>query len=303
MSLLVSSFTQALFWAIMAIGVFITFRLLEIADLSAEGSFPLGAATAAMLIVSGMHPLLATVIAFFAGSLGGLVAGILHTKMKIPAIITGILVQTGLYSVNIRVMGQSNLSLLGEPTLISQLERWGISTATAALILGLVAIALVIAILVWFMKTEFGLAMITTGDNKLMAEANGIHTDSMVILAYMISNGLIALSGALIAQFNGYADISMGTGTIVIGLASLIIAEVIVKDASMYKRLLSIVLGSFIYRLVIDLILRQTVISITPTDIKIISAVLLAIILWLPHTGKKRKKSKLQGKKLEGSEG
>ncbi len=297
MSIIISSLTQGLFWAIMAIGVYITFRLLEIADLSAEGTFPLGASIAATLIVSGMNPLLATLLAVVGGALGGLAAGILHTKMKIPAIITGILIQTALYSINIRIMGQSNVSLLGEASLLTYFESLGLPPALSALLLAVLAVTLVIILIVWFMKTEFGLALITTGNNKMMAEANGIYTDAMVILGYMISNALIALSGALIAQFNGYSDISMGTGTIVIGLASLIIAEVIIKDTSMHQRLLSILLGSFIYRLVIDLILRQTLIAITPTDIKIISALILALILWLPHMKNKTKRNKVQNNK------
>lgn len=293
MSLIISSFSQGLFWAIMAIGVFITFRILGIADLTAEGSFPLGAAAAASLIVAGVNPLLATLLAIIAGALAGLVAGFLHTKMKIPAIITGILVLTGLYSINIRVMGQSNLALLNEETLLTYMQNWGLSVQMAPLVLGLVSLALVIGIMVWFMNTEFGLALRTTGDNKIMAEANGIETDSMIILGYMISNSMIALSGALLAQYNGYSDISMGTGTIVIGLAGVVIAEVLVKNARIFKRLLSIFVGAFIYRLVIDMIMRQTVISITPSDIKIISAVILAVILWAPQVSTGRKKKKI----------
>lgn len=293
MSLIVSSFSQGLFWAIMAIGVFITFRILDIADLTAEGSFPLGAAAAASLIVAGVNPLLATLLAVVAGALAGLVAGFLHTKMQIPAIITGILVLTGLYSINIRVMGQSNLALLNEETLLTYMQDLGLSVQMAPLVLGVLSLALVIGIIVWFMNTEYGLALRTTGDNKIMAEANGIETDSMIILGYMISNSMIALSGALLAQYNGYSDISMGTGTIVIGLAGVVIAEVLVKDARIFKRLLSIFAGAFIYRLVIDMIMRQTAIAITPSDIKIISAVILAVILWAPQVSIGRKKKKV----------
>lgn len=293
MSLIVSSFSQGLFWAIMAIGVFITFRILDIADLTAEGSFPLGAAAAASLIVAGVNPLLATLLAVVAGALAGLVAGFLHTKMQIPAIITGILVLTGLYSINIRVMGQSNLALLNEETLLTYMQDLGLSVQMAPLVLGVLSLALVIGIMVWFMNTEYGLALRTTGDNKIMAEANGIETDSMIILGYMISNSMIALSGALLAQYNGYSDISMGTGTIVIGLAGVVIAEVLVKDARIFKRLLSIFAGAFIYRLVIDMIMRQTAIAITPSDIKIISAVILAVILWAPQVSIGRKKKKV----------
>lgn len=293
MSLIVSSFSQGLFWAIMAIGVFITFRILDIADLTAEGSFPLGAAAAASLIVAGVNPLLATLLAVVAGALAGLVAGFLHTKMQIPAIITGILVLTGLYSINIRVMGQSNLALLNEETLLTYMQDLGLSVQMAPLVLGVLSLALVIGIIVWFMNTEYGLALRTTGDNKIMAEANGIETDSMIILGYMISNSMIALSGALLAQYNGYSDISMGTGTIVIGLAGVVIAEVLVKDARIFKRLLSIFVGAFIYRLVIDMIMRQTAIAITPSDIKIISAVILAVILWAPQVSIGRKKKKV----------
>lgn len=294
MSIIVSSFSQSLFWAIMAIGVLITFRILDIADLTAEGSLPLGAAVTATLIVNfGMNPILATLLAAVAGAIAGFVAGILHTKMKIPAIITGILLLTGLYSINIRIMGQSNLPLINETTLMTYFQEMGMTAQTSQLTVGLLAVGIVMGLTVWFMNTEYGLALRTTGDNKLMAEANGIKTDHMIIMGYMISNALIAVAGAFLAQYNGYADITMGTGSIVIGLAAVVIAEVLLRNVSMTKRLLSIILGSFVYRYLIDMIMVQS--FITPTDIKIISAVILTLILWVPQLPLKRKRKKAKG--------
>lgn len=273
-------------WSILAIGVYITFRILGLSDLSCEGVFPLGAAIGSSLIVAGVNPVLATLAAFLGGSLAGSVTGVLNTKMGIPALIAGILVMTGLYSVNLRIMGQANLPLLGESTILTWLQNMNLDQNFSSLIVGIIFVVLVIGLLVYFMNTQKGLALRATGDNQDMAQANGIKTDNMKIIGYMISNGLIALSGALIAQNNGYSDIAMGTGTIVIGLAAVVIAEVLLKDLSFGNRLITIVLGSTLYRLVIDLIMRQNLIPILPSDIKILSAIALALILWLPQLNK-----------------
>ena len=248
-NVVLTSISQGLLWAIMAIGVFITFRILDLADLTAEGTFPLGAATTTIMIIRGINPIFATLGGFVAGMFAGAVSGFMHTKMKIPALLTGIITLTGLYSVNLLVLGSANISLSGH-------------------------------------NTQVGLALRATGDNLAMGEANGIKVDRMKILGYMISNGLIALSGALLAQNNGYADMNMGTGTIVNGLAAIILAEVIVKYLPLGKRLWSIVVGAVLYRLVLVMILAM---NVDAQMLKLASAILLAIILYVPEVRQKLK--------------
>lgn len=281
MALILSSISQGLLWSVMAIGVYLTFRILDIADLTAEGSYPLGAAICARSIVSGMNPLLATLLAFLGGLLAGLMSGFIHTKLKIPALLTGIISLTALYSINLKVLGKANVALLGQKTLVSQLYDMGFTKTASVMIVGGIFVGLVIVLLTLLMKTQIGLALRSTGDNIPMSEANGIQTDHMKLMGYMLSNGLIALCGALLCQNNGYADLNAGVGTIVIGLASIIIAEVVIRNLSIGWRLLSVVLGSVIYRLIILAIL-----SIPGMDadlVKLFSAMLLAAVLYLPE--------------------
>ncbi|TFJ73899.1 ABC transporter permease [Carnobacterium maltaromaticum] len=287
MDILLSSVSQGLLWSIMAIGVYLTYRILDIADLTAEASFPLGAAICASQIVAGMSPVLATLLGLVGGMAAGLVSGLLHTKLKIPALLTGILTMTALYSINLRIMGQANVSLLGKETVMRMLTTMGMDSQMAVLAVGGIFVAIVIIFLYLFFSTEIGLAIHATGDNNEMSEANGINTDTMKIMGYMISNGLIALSGALMAQNNGYADISMGVGTIVIGLASIIISEVIFNNVSFVKRLFVIIIGSIIYRLIIAGVLE---LGVAPTDLKLFSAIILTICLASPLL-----RSKLRG--------
>lgn len=280
LDIVLSSISQGLLWSIMAIGVFITFRILDIADLSAEGAFPMGAAVASVSILNGWHPVLATLSGLAGGMLVGLVAGFLHTKMKIPPLLTGIITLTGLYSTNLLVMGRSNVSLSMQNTLVSMFQDLGLDKTYAVILIGVIFIALVILSLMLFLNTQLGLSLRATGDNIHMGQANGINVNQMKVLGYMIGNGLIALSGALLAQNNGYADLNMGVGTIIIGLASVILAEVIIKHLPLGKRFISIVLGSVIYRLIIVVILTA---SVDAQMIKLVSAVLLAIILYIPE--------------------
>ena len=293
MALLLSSISQGLLWSIMAIGVYLTSRSLNVADLTAEGSFPLGAAVSTSLIVNGVAPWLSVLIALLGGMAAGFISGFLYTKWKIPALLSGIITMTGLYSINLRVMGQANISLLGQGTLIRTVESFGLNKTNAVLLVGSIAVGLVIALLHLFFHTEVGLAIRSTGDNNEMSEANGIRTNVMKVIGYMLSNGLIAMSGALLAQNNGYADISMGIGTIVIGLASIIIGEVFFRNISIAKRLLTIVLGSVIYRLLILIVLEM---NVNPQDLKLFSAILLALALRLPaiqeRLPKRNKKTK-----------
>ena len=280
LDLVLSTVSQGLLWAIMALGVFLTFRVLDIADLSVEGTFPLGAAVAATLIDAGHSVWFAMLIALIAGCIGGTVTALLTTKLKIPALLSGILTMIGLYSVNLMIMGKANVPLLRAETVFTLTENlFGVSSVVATLIVGLVATVIVGAIMYWFFGTVLGTAIRATGCNPQMARAQGINTNVMVILRLLISNGLVALSGALVAQSNGFADVGMGTGTIVIGLASVIIGEVLFGTRSFKNWLISVVLGSVVYRAVIAIVLE---LGMPPNDLKLFTAVLVAIALSLP---------------------
>ncbi|WP_423362834.1 ABC transporter permease [Mycoplasma sp. P36-A1] len=284
MDLIISSISEALLWSVLAIGVYLMYKILDIADLSVEGIFPLGAASCCVALVSGINPIVATIIGFVAGSLAGLVAGLISTKLKIPALLTGILVMTGLYSVNLRIMQKPNVSLLSTNTIYDLLNNI-IPEKYQVLVIGVIILVIIILILLWFYNTEIGLAFIATGDNEIMAQANGINTDHMKIIGYMIANGLVGLSGALLAQYNGFSDVQSGIGTIVIGLAAVIIGGVIVKNAKFLSRLILVVVGACIYRLIISFVLQM---HIEATDLKLISAVILTIFLALPSLKLKR---------------
>lgn len=280
LDLVLSTVSQGLLWAIMALGVFLTFRVLDIADLSVEGTFPLGAAVAATLIEAGHSVWFAMLIALIAGCIGGTVTALLTTKLKIPALLSGILTMIGLYSVNLMIMGKANVPLLRAETVFTLTEDlFGVSSVVATLIVGLIATTVVGVIMYWFFGTVLGTAIRATGCNPQMARAQGINTNVMVILGLLISNGLVALSGALVAQSNGFADVGMGTGTIVIGLASVIIGEVLFGTRSFKNWLISVVLGSVVYRAVIAIVLE---LGMPPNDLKLFTAVLVAIALSLP---------------------
>ena len=293
LSIILGAISQRLLWSILAIGVYITYRILDYADLTTEGSFPLGAAVAAQCILFGMNPFLATFMAMCAGILAGFVTAILHTKLKIPGLLSGILVMTGLYSVNLRIMGKANLPLLKQTTVISTVAKTGVSNSTAVMIVGIIAVLIVIILLWAFFSTELGFAIRATGDNPKMISALGVNTHNMIILGLVISNALIALSGGLMAQFNGYADVGMGTGTIVIGLASVIIGEVLFGRTSIIRSLLAVVLGSILYRIIIAFVLDK---GLHPNDLKLLSSVLLTACLSLPIVKEKLFKTSLFGK-------
>lgn len=295
MDIILSSISQGLLWSVMAIGVYLTFRILNIADMTAEGAYPLGAAVCATGIVNGLNPLLATGLAVLAGMGAGLVSGLLHTKMKIPALLTGIVTLTGLYSINLKILGKANVALIKQETLVSQLQGIGLTKTNAVLVIGVVFVLAVVGVLTLFMNTQIGLAIRSTGDNIPMSEANGINVDTMKIYGYMLSNGLIALCGALLTQNNGYADLNSGTGTIVIGLASVIIAEVILRNLRLGWRLLSVVLGAVIYRLIILAILEIP--GMDADLVKLFSAILLATVLYVPEL---QQKLKIRRPKLNG---
>ncbi|EOE6412353.1 ABC transporter permease [Enterococcus hirae] len=285
-SIFLSSASQGVLWALLAIGVFLTFRILDIADLTAEGSFPLGAGIAAVSITNGLSPIVACLLGFLGGAAAGLVSGLLHTKLKIPALLAGIITMTGLYSVTSRIMGAPNLSLLGQKNVFTWAESLGVSKENAVLIAGLLVALIIVTLLVLFLRTETGLAIRATGDNLAMSEANGINTDTMKIIGYMISNGCIALSGSLLAQNNGFADLNSGIGTIVIGLASIIIAEVLFRNQPLLLRLLTIILGAVIYRFILALVFE---LNVQPSDSKLASALVLVICLSFPQIQQKLK--------------
>ena len=277
--LIISTVAQGLLWSVMAMGVFITFRTLNIADLSVEGSFPLGGAVAAVLLAEKVNPAMAIVAAGVAGMLAGAVSGLLHTKLKIPALMAGILTMIALYSVNLRVMGKANLSLLNTDTIFTSLEFLKLSPNLTTFVAGL-CIAIAIPLwLYWFFGTEIGMAVRATGNNPQMIRAMGVNTDDMFLLGLVLSNGLVAVSGALIAQDNGFADVGMGAGTIVIGLASVIIGEVVFGTRNFKNSLISVVLGSILYRIVIAVVLY---LGMPPNDLKLFTAILVAIALSLP---------------------
>jgi putative ABC transport system permease protein len=269
-----------LIYAIMALGVYLTFRILNFPDLTVDGSFTTGAAVASIMIINGSSPVVATIAAFGAGLVAGWITGILHTKGKINGLLAGILTMIALYSINLRIMGRANLPLLREETLITPLRDAGLlGTAMAVVVFALFALA-VKFVLDWFLHTDVGLAMQATGDNEEMIRSFGVSTDRMKILGLALSNGLVGLCGALIAQYQGFADIGMGIGLILAGLASVIIGQAIFGSRLIIIASLAVVLGSVLYRVVIQLALQA---GLNPNDMKLISAVLVVIALVLPQ--------------------
>ncbi len=279
MNLIVSAIGQGLLWALLGLGLYLTFRILDFCDMTVEGTFPLGAATAVTAITNGVNPFLATLLAVLAGMVAGLITGLLYTKGKIPSLLAGILTMTAIYSVNLRIMGKSNISLLGQPTLFNGALR-DLPQYFDSVTLGFVVIAMVTILMVLFLATDYGQAFIATGDNPTMAKSLGIHTDKMVIVGLMISNGMVGLCGALIAQNNGYADINMGIGTIVIALASIIIGEVAFGELTLNQRLVAVTLGSIIYRIILLAVLQ---LGFSANDLNLISSVVLAICMMIPQ--------------------
>ena len=288
-NLIISTIAQGLLWALLALGVFITFRILDVADLTVEGSFPMGAAISAVLITMGVNPWITVAIAGIGGMIAGAVTGWIHTKLKIPALLAGILTMIALYSVNLHIMGKANISLLRMDTVYSAIHSVGISNAMALTIIG-VAVTIVVGLfLFWFFGTELGTSIRATGVNPQMIRAQGVNTDSMIVLGLLLSNGFVAVSGALIAQSQGFADIGMGVGTIVIGLASVIIGEVLFTSSSIVRKLfgnssfvlslVAVVFGSMIYRIVIATVLY---LGMPPNDLKLFTAILVALALSLP---------------------
>lgn len=290
-SIITSAISQGLLWSILAIGIHITYRILNISDLTSEGSFTLGAAIFASLLMMDISPIIALIMALISGSLAGLVTGILTTKLHIPSLLSGILSMTGLYSINLRIMGKANIPLNQKSTLLTVIKNLlGFAKdRDAAIILGLIVALVIIIILVWFFNTEFGYAIIATGSNEKMIRANGINSDFTKIAGLMIANALIALSGALVCQYNGYADVGQGIGAIVIGLASVIIGEVIFRNRSFLLSLIGIVSGSVIYRIIVAIVINANFIS--ANDMKLFTSIIVALALYIANLDIRKKKT------------
>lgn len=283
MSIIVSSIGQGLLWAVLGVALFLTFRILNFPDMTVEGSFPLGAATAVAMISHGIDPYLATLAAFVVGAIAGLVTGLLYTKGKIPILLAGILVMTAALSINLRIMGSANISLLNQKSIFSSPLLQHLPKNFDSVFVGFIIITIITLALIFFLQTELGQSFIATGDNANMAQSIGIKTDRMTIMGLMLSNGLIAFGGAVIAQNNGYADINMGIGIIVIALASIIIGEVAFGDLSLNGRLVAVIVGSILYRLVLLAVLS---LGFSTNDLNLISAIVLAVAMMLPQLRK-----------------
>lgn len=300
---------QGLIYGIMALGVYLTFRVLDFPDLTVDGSFVTGASTAAMMIVLGYSPLLATIAAIAAGFIAGIGTGLLHTKGGINPLLSGILMMIALYSINLRIMGltvensvgRPNIPLLQSETLITKyisfIESFGIPTYYAIVVGALVVVAVVKIALDLFLKTEVGLALRATGDNKRMIRSFSGNTDRLTIIGLAISNGLVALSGALIAQYGKFADVGMGIGMIVIGLASVIIGEALFGTKSIVRITLAVIVGAVIYRLVLAFALRIEFLD--TGDMKLLTALIVVLALVLPTKLSKLKKQALRKQQVE----
>jgi len=297
MSLLIGTFTIGFILSLLALGVFISFRIFAFPDITADGSITLGAAVAATLLVHGVTPPLASLAAFLAGMLAGACTGTLHTRFKINSLLSGILVMTALYSINLHVMGKSNTPLLSVNTLATQSERIGVklmrgaagfnlagwdvsvrdTSVLAAIVLTVVATG---ALLYWFLRTNLGMAMRATGDNVQMVRALGVNDANMIVFGLAISNGLVALSGALLAQYQGFADVGMGIGMVVWGLASVIIGEALVGTNQLGPTIVGAVMGSVLFRLLVAVALRW---GLSPNDLKLITAAFVFCALIVPE--------------------
>jgi putative ABC transport system permease protein len=312
MTLLIGALTIGLILSLLALGVFISFRVFNFPDITADGSVTLGAAIAAVLLVGGVSPFIATAAGFCGGMVAGAATGVLHTKFKINGLLAGILVMTALYSVNLHIMGKSNVPLLAATTFASDAERlamllgggpgdigvlgWDVSPRDAGvLILVLVSISVVAALLYAFFRTNLGTAMRATGNNPQMICALGVNVGNMIVLGLALSNGLIALAGALLAQYQGFADVQMGIGMIVWGLASVIIGEALVGTQQLGLVIVGAVMGSVLFRLLVAIALRA---GLNPNDLKLITAIFVFVALILPNILGSLRRARVGGTRL-----
>jgi len=309
MTLLIGALTLGFILSLLALGVFISFRIFDFPDITADGSITLGAAIAGLLLVKGMNPVFASAAAFAGGFVAGTVTATLATKFKINRLLAGILVMTALYSINLHIMGKSNVALFGQQTLSSYAERFGTwllrnqqdlnllgwpvrVTDLSILITAIVIVVFVGLLLYMFFQTNLGAAMRATGNNSQMARALGVNDEGMIILGLSISNGLIGLAGAFLAQYQGFADIQMGIGMIVWGLASVIIGEALVGTPQTGMAIIAAVMGSVLFRLLVAIALR---LGLDPNDLKLITAAFVFVALILPRTLKTIQRWKARG--------
>lgn len=278
--------TQGLGYAFLAWGIYISLRVLNFADITVDGSFTLGGAVAATLIVRGVHPVPAVMAAILAAALAGAVTGFIHTRFDINDLLAGILTMTALYSINLHVMGRSNVSLLRERTLITLLKETGLPLSEDWLVFGFFLLLAIVCKLGldWFLRTDFGMAMRATGDNPLMITAQGVDTRRMKVMGLALANGLVGLAGALIAQYQGFADVGMGIGSLVAGIAAVIIGETLTGRRSLPWIVAGVAIGSAVFRLLIALALQ---VGLNPIDLKLVTAVFVFIALALPRLKRK----------------
>ncbi|WP_203351444.1 ABC transporter permease [Streptococcus uberis] len=275
--MIISAVSQGLLWGVLGLGIYLTFRILNFPDMTTEGSFPLGGAVAVTALNQGLNPILATFLGMAAGALAGLITGLLYTKGKIPTILAGILVMTSCNSIMLMVMGRANLGLHDLKRLQDYLP---FSPEVNNLLMGLLAVLVIIFLLIYFLYTDLGQAYIATGDNREMAKSFGIYTDRMEVMGLLVSNALIGLSGALVSQQDGYADVSKGIGVIVIGLASIIIGEVLYSTGlTLFERLVAIIVGSILYQFLIMLVIA---LGFNTNYLKLFSTIVLALCLMVP---------------------
>ncbi|MDD7384796.1 MAG: ABC transporter permease [Actinomycetaceae bacterium] len=278
---MLSALDLGLIYALMALGVYLTFTILDFADLTVDGSFTTGAATTALMITSGQPALLATLAGFGAGLIAGLVTGLLNTAGKIHPLLAGILTQISLYSINLRIMGKANVPMLRNTTLFSGMRENGqLASPHSIAILGVMACT-VGGILIWYLSTNSGLALRATGDNEAMARASGINTNRAKLVGLSLSNGLVAAAGSLFAQYQGFADISMGIGLIVAGLASVIIGVAFVPQGRVWVAVVAVIFGSIAYRVILQLALNIP--GFDPNDMKLLSALIVILALLIPR--------------------
>jgi len=279
MDMIISAFSQGTIWAVMGLGIYITFRILNAPDMTTEGSFVLGGAIGAQMLYFNIDPFTSLLISFLAGMAAGAVTGFLVTRLKINPLLAGIITMTGIYSINLKIMGKANMSLSTVTTLKTAIAGLSLPRNVDTIVIGLIIVSAIIFLLTYFFKTEMGQALIATGDNMQMAKSLGIETSEMTMLGYMLANGLIAVSGYIVSTDNGYADIQMGVGTVVIGLASIIIGEVLFRNVKLGVRFITILVGSIIYRLLLTIVLMM---NFEANDFRLFSAIIVALCLAIP---------------------
>ncbi|MFW6238029.1 MAG: ABC transporter permease [Halanaerobiales bacterium] len=284
LNFILTSLSQGLTYAGMALGVYITFKILDFPDLTVDGSLPLGAAISATMISAGYNPFLSLIAALLCGAAAGAVTGILNTRLKIAPLLAGILTMTGLYSINLRIMGRPNIPLLQQDTIFSYFRHLGLQRPWNYILVLLIIVVIIKVLLDIFLKTQLGFALRATGDNPQMIRSMGINTRAMKMIGLILANGLVALSGAIVAQYQAFADVSMGIGTIIAGLASVIIGEVIIGESSIFYATLAVITGSIIYRFSISLALSLD--YFTAADLKLLTAFIVIIFLSTPNVKK-----------------